>query len=98
MTIRVVAEKNGDKIPSSLFFSEIPFYPAKSEYFIVNFKDDTNIELESFIDFDIDETFRKLKVYLDSNKIILTACIRPHYNKSSFVEEVDEALKKYFYL
>lgn len=62
MTCKFVAVKDGEKIPSIIYFTEIPFHPiAQPAYFLASFKDETNIELGSFLDLNINDLFKQVK-------------------------------------
>lgn len=99
MTCKFVAVRNGKKIPSIIYFTEIPFHPTSlPNYFLASFKDETDIEMESFLDLNINDLFKKIKTYLDENSITLTQCIRPHIKPSFYATEVDIAIAKYFKL
>lgn len=99
MTCKFIAVKDGVKIPSSIYFTEVPFHPiADPNYFVASFKDDTNIEMNSFYELNINALFRMIKVYLDENNIVLTECIKPHIRPSFYANEVDAAILEHFNL
>lgn len=99
MTCKFIAVKDGLKIPSSIYFTEVPFHPiAAPNYFVASFKDDTNIEMNSFYEVNINDLFRLIKVYLDENNILLSECIKPHIRPSFYTNEVDKALQVHFNL
>lgn len=99
MTCKFIAVKDGKKIPSSIFFTEVPVHPvAEPDYFVANFKDDSNIELNVFYEININDLFRQIKSYLDENNISLIECIRPHINPSFYLQDVDAAIAENFRL
>lgn len=99
MNCRFVAVKNGEKTPSIIYFTEVPFHPtSQPDYFLASFRDETNVDVKSFLSLNIDDLFKNIKSFLDSNNIILEQCVRPHMTSSFYSTDVDAAIAKHFQL
>lgn len=89
MTIKLVIRQRGQNIPSSLFFSEIPFPPETTEYFIAVLNGDSNVELDRFVNITIEGLLKQIKDYLDRNMMKITEIIKPYSNPSAYADEFE---------
>lgn len=89
MTIRLVIRHRGQNIPSSIFFSEIPFKPDETEFFIAMLKDNTNVEIERFVSKTLVELLKEIKDYLDKNLMKIVEIIKPYSNPSAYADEFE---------